>query len=700
MLRLLAALIAVLALVTGEAMLVALAAAGATWWAPLLFFAVVLLLLIRLFVLTLKPSALLLVIGFAVAIAALAGTYSIVGAILGGGLIDARLIESDLRRRIEHTRAIQLFDVEGRPVGILPAAYDSERADAPYLAVHMRPVDVPTIFWECVKWLEDRDINEPWVIFGVNFRRLGAAVLSKAIGKRDGASGLAEMVDRSIANTPPRPRQNLFYELPRKISSWHELPALSQIFPDEEALKAAVATHLTILTPTPEARFGGGEIHGVTLAAALIGKRPEELTEAEQALFAAGLNLPLSIGSAGTWRKARERADYCLANAPFGEAFDRDRFRKELAQIMPPQRPLRHPAADAAARLGGRTAALVRELKSAVGQDWPQRVASIRLSLRQPLAGLPERMRDAAREVERQQAGRFAVPLWSGDDAAFIYGAVADSDGNIVSVSNADFDLGTAQLPIGSLGKIAAALALSETDAPNAAILSAFAHSRGPPIMRRLHRIPATNVTRAFAALGWTLPPGQSPKRLAINGAVEIEPDAVLQAMIALNDLIAGSRSSPVSLAGLVREATLIDGQLITPPEPTTLPVDTLRNILTPRAAAYTKAVLGMPLKSGTMRVVGKALKKNRATHAWGKSGTADVGSGGIGVSPTRALWHAGGFTVAGRRLSFVLVVASRNGIKPLGFVQSPAIAPMTIALLDHAIHQFTQTETVARSVP
>jgi hypothetical protein len=689
MFRLLAALIAVLLVLAGEAMLVALAAAGAAWWAPLLVFAVLLLLLIRLIVLTLKPSGILLVIGLAVATAALAGTYSIVGAILGGGLIEARIIESDLRRRIEHTRAIQIFDLDGRPVGILPAAYDSDRADAPYLAVHMRPADVPAIFWQCAKWLEDRDINEPWVIFGVNFRRLGAAVLSKAIGKRDGASGLAEMVDRSIANTPPRPRQNLFYELPRKFMSWHELPALSKIFADEEALKGAVATHLTILTPAPEARFGGGEIHGVTLAAAVIGKRPEELTEAEQALFAAGLNLPLSIGG-GTWRKARERADYCLANAPFGEAFDRGRFRKELAEIRPPQRPLRHPAADAAGRLGGRAAALVQELKSAVGQDWPQRVASIRLSLRQPLAGLPERMREAAQEVEIQQAGRFAVPLWSGDDAAFVYGAVADSDGNIVSVSNTDFDLATAKLPIGSLGKVAAALALSETDAPNAAILSAFAHSRGPPIMRRLHRIPATNVTRAFAALGWTLPPGQSPKRLAINGAVEVEPDAVLRAMIALNDLIAGSRSLPVSLAGLVREATLIDGQRIAP-QPTMLPVDALRNILTPRAGVYIEAVLGMPLKSGTMRVVGQALNKKGATHAWAKSGTADVGSGGIGISPTRALWHAGGFTVAGRRLSFVLVVASRNGIKPLGFVQSPAIASMTVALLGHAINQFTQ---------
>lgn len=696
MLRLLVAVVAISIVLIGEALLVMFVAAGAIWWVLFLFAALSLLVLVRLVVGALKPSGIVLVFGLVVTVVALVSTYSVVGAILGEGWVEVVTIHSDMRRRIERTRAIQLFDVDGRPVGILPAALDPDRAGAPYLAVPVRPADVPTVFWACTKFLEDRDLDEPWVVFGMNFRRLGGAVLSKAIGKRDGASGLAEMVVRSIENAPPNPRQNLWYELPRKFMSWRELPALSQVFPTEEELKAAVATHLTLMTPAPGSHFGGGEIHGVVLAASVLGKLPEELTAAEQALLAASLQQPLRIGEGATWAKQRSRADYCLANAPLGDGFDRERVRKELANIAPPQRPLRHPAADAGDRLGGHAAALVRQLSS-IGPDWPQRVASVRLAVRQPLAGLAERMREAAQEVERQYAGRLTVPLWSGEDAAFVYGAVATPNGEIVAtISNTDFDLAGAKLPIGSVGKVAAAIALSDSDTPNAAIQSAFARSYGPTILHRLHRIPAEKVTRAFAALGWNLQPGQSPKRIAINGAVEVEPEAVLRALIALNDLITADRFKPAAIVGLIHEAEFVDGQRIAPTL-RELPVDQLREILTPRARNYMATVLGAPLKNGTMRFVGAALRKQGATHIWGKSGTADTTSGGFGTSPTRALWNVGGFAIAGRRLSFVMLVASRNSAKPLGFVQSPTIAPMTVALISHAINQVTDRKIVAR---
>lgn len=119
-----------------------------------------------------------------------------------------------------------------------------------------------------------------------------------------------------------------------------------------------------------------------------------------------------------------------------------------------------------------------------------------------------------------------------------------------------------------------------------------------------------------------------------------------------------------------------------------------LRAILTANATKYVTAVLGAPLRAGTMRTVGRMLEAEGAIRMWAKSGTADASAGGFGLAPTRALWNVGGFTIAGRRLSFVLVVVSRDAQKPLGFVQSPAIAPLTIALLRHSIEQAKSNST------
>jgi hypothetical protein len=699
MIRLLASLILVPIVLAVEALFVILAAAGAAWWLPLFPMAILLLLLGRILIVALKPGVVGATVMLAVVIAALVGTYSVVAAILAVGVVESNHIEDDLRQRIERSRAIDLFDADGRLLGILPANFDPERADAPYLAIPMRAEDVPPVFWQCAKFLEDRGIGEPWHILGIDFRRLGNAVLSKFIGSREGASTLAEMVDRSIGGTPPKPRQSLFYELPRKLMSWRNLPGLTDLYPTEDALKAAVATHLTLMTPAGGAHFGGGEIHGIVLAAAVLGKRPADLTEADQALFAAAINLPLLIGDKATWRKPRERADFCLAHAPLGDSFDRDRARKELATIMPPQEPLRHPAARAADLLGGRTAALVRELTDSVGPDWPHRVTAVRLSLQHPLPGLPEEMQQAAHEVERRQATRFTVPLWSGEDAAFIYGVVTDSNGEILAtVSNTDIDMSITRVPLGSVGKIAAALSLAAGGTADAATRSAFARSDSHAVMARLRRIPAADITRAFAALGWSLMSGQSPKRNAVYGAVEIEPGQVLRAVIALNDLLWGARTEPVAIAHLVQDVTLTDGMRVKPGS-ASLPVDELRAILTARAKAYVAAVLGAPPLTGTMRAVGTMLKTEGALRVWGKSGTADASTGGFSVSPTRALWNVGGFTIGDRRLAFVLVVVSRDGKKPLGFVQSPMIAPLTVALLRHAINQTrsNSTQTIAR---
>ena len=424
-----------------------LAAAGAAWWLPVLPIAILVLLLVRVAVMALKPGMVGVTVIVALVIAALVGTYSLVAATLADGVVETGHIKDELRQRIEHSRAIQLLDEDNRLLGILPAVFDPTRADSPYLAIPMRAEDVPPVFWACARYLEDRDLDAPWHILGIDFRRLGTAVLSKLSASRAGAVDvLAEMLDRSSRRHAAEPASDSVLRTATQADELAPIcPCLTRSLSWTEAdLKSMVATHLTLMTPGPGARFGGGEIHGVALAAAVLGKRPGDLTAAEQALLAGAINLPLLIGDKATWRKPRERADYCLAHAPLGDGFDRDRARRELRRdFTPPQAKVaasRRAGGGPFGRSFGR--ALVRELSTIVGPDWPQRVVAVRLSVRQPLPGLPEEMAKAAREVERRQAGHLAVPIWTGDDAALLYGVVADSNGEILaSVSNSDIDM-------------------------------------------------------------------------------------------------------------------------------------------------------------------------------------------------------------------------------------------------------------------
>lgn len=679
--------------VLAQALLAGVVLAGIAWWLALSVVACVVLVVTRLVVAALKPGMAGIIVVVALAAASLFGTFGAALAMLAVGNFDADRIEAELRALIGQSRAVEVFDAAGRPIGILPAVLDPDRADAPYLAVHIKPEIVPPVFWRCAVFLEDRGLGGDawWRFQGLDFYRLGRAIISKFYLTGGGASTLAEMVDRSLRNALPKHPGlvSSLWDVPRKLASWRDLPSLTgRLFPAEPEFRAAVATHLPLMRGARRSAFGG-EIRGIGLAALVLGKQgAEELSDAEAAVLAAAINLPLHIGGTDvetSWRKARVRADYCLARADFAAGFDRDRARREVAAVRPPLPPVRHPATNAMVRLGGRGPALIRELTGHLGPTWPQIVARVYVSARDGGIDLAPAMKRAARDVEQKQNGRLVLPLWPAE-AAFVYGVVAESNGDIIAtISNSDFDLSSAPVPIGSVAKIVAATALSAKDIPTAVVKSAFARSDSSAIARRLQLIGEDAVAETFDAFGWSVPHDRSARRLAAYGAVEVAPDKVLQATIALTDLLFADRLKPVTLVGLVKEVELTDGRRITTAS-SPLTIDKLRAIITPKRRSYIASVLAAPLTSGTMPAVGAALKAEGITRAWAKSGTADATSGGTGIAATRALWHVGGFVLGGRRFAFVMVVASRTGVRPLGFVQSPAIAPMTNALLKHAI--------------
>lgn len=683
-----------------QLLLVMLAVTGVAWWTLIAVAIGLLAILFRIFFTTLKPNFIGISAFAILALSAVVGTYTLVVLMMADGLAEAGKIEREMRALVDRSRTIEIADENGRPIGILPAALDPARSDSPYLSIHVAASDVPPVFKQCIVFLEDRDIGQPWHINGIDFRRLALAVGGKFLLLRGGGSGLAEQLDRSLRNSLPKPKSGFFSEFGRKLVSWRDLPVVTRLYPDESSLVAAAASHLPLMVGARNSRWGG-EVRGIALAAIALGKSIDTLNASEQALLAAAVNMPLRIGvvsgalSEGvlkSWNKAKERADYCLRNADFDGRINREEVRNELKAIAPPSTVTRHPEIVTRDRLGGRVPAIVRELQEDAGADWSLRVAGVVLRAQSSSGIDVGSFRKVVEQVQQQHS--FTIPLWAGENAAIIFGSVVDEEGNVLStVANTEYDASRIKFPIGSLGKIPAALTLGSKGSPTAATRSAFARSDSKAILRRMSRVPEDEIVRAFEALGWPLSPGQSPRRNAAYGAVEISPAAVLAAIIGLNDLLTADRDRPVVLPGLVRDVTFVDGTRLKVNPNSELPIEPLRTLVTPTVRSYVKTVLGGPLMpGGTMRTVGAMLRDAGAASIWGKSGTADAQSGGFGVAPTRALWHAGGFSLGGRRLSFVMVIASRDGRRSLGFVQSPSIAPLTIALLRHAIKHFNST--------
>lgn len=674
---------------------------GTIWiFVPILVAAGIAVAVMRLVGITLVPGSVTTLMGLLVLTAAILGLLTLIFAQFGRGLLTVDDDIGEIESLVAGSRAIEVLNAKGMPIGILPASLDPDRTNAPYLAIDIRPDQVPPVFADCLVWLEDRDLGAWWHVYGVDLYRVSqsvAWVLPSVVLKkgRRGGSGIAEMVERSLRNKLPKRRASFFAEFARKLASYQRLPAIAAIFPTDAELIRAAGVHLPLMVGAKDSGWGS-EVHGVALAASVLGKSLTELTVAEQALFAASVNLPVRIGTnidpatEDTWIKARHRAGRCLAQATFDQEIDRDKAIKALSTIRPVTSSTRSPATLAIQRLNGQGAAVVREVAAIAGLDWRKSARNIQLNLQNNDDNFLAVFRDSVREVERKNAGKFAVPLWPDPktpNSALIYGAVADADGNIVtSVSNSDFDVINVSLPLGSIAKIPGALAIAKSGLKADRLTGIFARSDSRAVERVLARLSDSDVAKSFEALGWTRPLDQSARRHAAYGAVEVKVADVLCSSIGLTDLLKGDRNAPVVMQGLVKAVQTVTDERL---EPTTksFDVSALKSVLNGETRARASVLLASPLgRNGTMRAVGRFIAQEGGTAIWGKSGTADTGAGGFGVSPTRTLWHVGGFSHGGRKLTFVVVVTSRDARNPLGFVQSPAIAPLTIALLKQAI--------------
>jgi hypothetical protein len=646
--------------------------------------------------------------------------YALVAGMLGWGVLVEGEREEALRTAAVRSRAIELVDDRsGLAFGILPASLT--RLDQPqpgYSALHLGPEEIPPAWEVCLRWYEDRHLDSPWHIAAVDLWGLLRAYYMKFLGRREGASTLGEMVGRELRAEHPNTKRALHEELPRKLASWRDGPALTSLFPGDSVVEAA-AVHLPLVIGLRGSSFGA-EVHGLGLAAQTVfGHRLDTVAPsqaaAEAALFAAAVNRPLALARAddpGGQAKARRRfdwlkarADNCLQHAPFPDGFDRAAARDRLAALsLPSLAPSSATAAktgsaanaperEAVHRLGAAITGIPPELRRIVGDDWRERVARAHVNGTVAPPALVAAFAAAVRRIGQQHVATLAVPLWEGEDRPAVAAVVADGQGRLlVEITNADGGIAAiGAQPIASLGKIAAALVLGRTDAPHArycldqagcasslGATEAFAYSHSPAILRRLTRHSEAEAQAAFAALGWPAPPAGAARYDAAYGTVEVRPAQVLRAAIAITNTLA-ERGQPAPLPHLVTRVELRDGTRLDPADEALDPAP-LATAMTPPVRRFVEAVLRAPYEGGTLHNVGWLRSQPGIEHLWGKTGTGDGGDG-----RTRVLWQVGGFVYRGRAMSFLVLIAGSNRA-PLGRIQARAVSPLTTIIVRHAL--------------
>jgi len=279
--------------------------------------------------------------------------------------------------------------------------------------------------------------------------------------------------------------------------------------------------------------------------------------------------------------------------------------------------------------------------------------------------------------------------------------------GEVVALgSNRDGGLALARpQPVGSLAKIAAALALGPTDQPSTRYcrgpgceaLHIFARSLARPLEHRLSRVPEASLSRAFAALGWHVPPGEAARRHAVYGGLEESAATVLRAVTAVTDNLA-HKPQTVSLPHVVhsvklRDGKLRDGRTMTPQLPS-LPAEPLARALVEPTRSFAIRVLEAPIKerAGTAHRLAAVLDRPDIGLRWAKTGTANADGG---ENLTRTSWVAGGFVHRAQPFAFLVLVTAPSNRVPLGHVEARDVAvPLAAALLSASLDRLAAKVT------
>jgi hypothetical protein len=658
----------------------------------------------------------------ALTLAGLVGMFATVLFAIGWGKVDIEARFNELKTAHENSKVIEIEDIHGQWVGVLSLALTGQ-APGPHLTVPYAP-GRNSLWYRCLVRLEDSHQFESSLHWqGVDFQRLISAYslwlaswprrLYSRKAARQGASTISQMVATSLHGNKPNPNAPLADEIPRKFAAWADGPAMERLFPTQDDLAAAAATHLPVTTGT------GARVHGIVLGArALFGRDIAELDSAEILLLAGAPRRPIRPAGLAkhpsdalkTFTAIKRRVTPCLDF--IGDPAERERTRRRLDEMKLPApqiapslmaflptdarertRVLSNPVSRANRFAGAALKDVPGELAREFGPDWQRHVGRVRLSTPIGATSAGSVMAEAADATEKQQSGRLLIPLWAGGETATVVGAVVDRHGGIVAFgSNQDAALGRAFAPMGSIAKITAAAALSRSTSA-ASVRNFFARSYGPPIESRLHAAHTdAELDRIFHAFGWSVPAGQSARHHAVVGGNEQTFVEVLRGALALTKQLAGIQG-PTPSPHVVSSVRLVTGETAMV-KPSILPSEPLDTILTPARRVFMADVLKAPIDApvGTLhRQLGPVFAAARLPH-WSKTGTANADGPD---KLTRSTWVVGGFIAKDQPYAFAVLVTAQSNRRPLGHVvASGTAAPIAAAMLKFTLTKLNLTET------
>ena len=231
------------------------------------------------------------------------------------GYIGGLYLSEKLRYDAERWLATAIYDAKGNFVGTFDARLDSRRdvnytgsaielddytANPDHKSIPVR--DVPSAYWECLLFQEDRNLGGPLNPFGIDLAgvlKIPYSTLRRsiALGRPSlgvGGSTLPMQLVRVIYKTPPDIREGSLTKLKRKLSEWWLAPVIYWELTksgDATPLKQWAANHFWLAQ-----RTGGQPLHGVEVTSRVIfGKEAKDLSVAEQYVLASAVNRPIIL---------------------------------------------------------------------------------------------------------------------------------------------------------------------------------------------------------------------------------------------------------------------------------------------------------------------------------------------------------------------------------------------------------------------
>ncbi len=247
--------------------------------------------------------------------------FAVIGIFIYTYIISANyLIFEDYRMAHQRFHGTGVYDQTDKFLGIIPAQLDVESAEQDHKSLYV--TEVPDAWWEVLKALEDRHIDDrsrSWAgidVFALAQRSLGF------LGGDDskGASSLTMMLIRSMRHESANPNDSKFKKFRRKFTELLHAPILfKNLYPHD--LKIWLAMHVPLVNGAPGSKMGAA-LYGIGITARIVfGKAPKDLTVAEQAMLAAAFKRPIllaPLNDAAAQKMAKKRWEYLKDRAKKG----------------------------------------------------------------------------------------------------------------------------------------------------------------------------------------------------------------------------------------------------------------------------------------------------------------------------------------------------------------------------------------------